>query len=173
MGAAVSRDFSAVLKRQLFKQEMDGVMIVLVSITHPDFPQEYHVSSDNKDVLSTGERGTISNGVEYTEYPFDLVMAEQSDNLMARARLRIDNVHRDIMVGIQSIENGEHPNVRVQVVLDKEPDRIVADSKKMRLSDVKATAIVIEGDLIPNILQGGKFPKYTFNAAHFPALNGR
>lgn len=169
----MSRNFSTLLKKQLFAQEMDGVAIVLVSITHPEFEIDYHVSSNNDAMLSNGFRGTLSNGVEYTQYPFDVTMQEQSDNLAARAKIAIDNVSRELLLAIEQIQNNEPPTVRIQVVLDKEPDVIIADARKLQMHNIDATAFVIEAELLPRLMQGKKYPKYSFNPADWPAVHGR
>lgn len=169
----MSRSFSTLLKRQLFAQEMDGVATLLISITHPDFEQDYHVSSNNDSLLSSGVRGTISNDIEYIQYPFNVTLQEQSDNLAAKAKISIDNIDRELMLAIERIQDNTPPQVRIQVVLDKEPDVIIADARKLQMNNIDATAFVIEAELWPRLLQGKKYPKHSFNPADWPAVHGR
>lgn len=168
----MSRDLSDAYLEQAFQQESANPEIYLVSMTHPDFSEDIHVSSDATETLSSGHKGTISNGVEYTNFPFKLKLQEQNENLIPKASLEISNVSREIMDAIQRIQD-DVPVVRVQMVLASDPDLVEIDIRNMRFNNIKGNAIVIEGELRPKAFNNGKYPKGTFNAAEWPGLHGK
>lgn len=168
----MSRNVSDTLKEQVFAQEMNDPAIILITITHADLAEDINVSSDPTEVLGSGLRGTISNGTEYTQFPFELVLQEQSENLLTRAKLRIDNVTRDIINAIRTARN-DPPEVQIQVVLASDPDTVEINMTDLQLNNISATALSVEGELQPKIVQGEKFPKNTINQADFPAVFGR
>ena len=167
----MSRSVSNTLKSQVFGQEMDDVAIILISITHSDLSEDIYISSDPTETLSTGVKGTISNSIEYVQFPFEIILQEQTDNLLARATIRIDNISREIMQAVRTASN-EPPNVSIQIVLASDPDTAEIEINNLRLNNIKANAFVVEAELQPKIIQGEKYPAYVFNQAEWPGIFG-
>lgn len=168
----MSRDVSDTFKSEVFNQEMADVAIVLITISHVDISDNILVSSDSTEALPIlGVPGTVSNGLEYPQFPFELTLQEQSDNLLARATLKIDNVSREIIQAIRSASN-DPPTVRIQIVLSSDTDTPEIDIQNLQLNNIKANASYVEGELQPKIIQGEKFPSSTFNQADFPGVFG-
>ena len=167
----MSRSVSNTLKEQVFSQEMTDPAIVLITISHNDLSEDIYVSDDPTETLASGFRGTVSNGVDYTHLPFELSLAEQSDNLLSRARLKIDNVNREIILAVRAASN-EPPLVNIKIVLASDPNAVEFEIPDLRLNDIRANALIVEGDLQPEIFQSEKFPKNSVNQADFPAVFG-
>ena len=167
----MSRSVSQTLKSEVFAQEMSDVPIILITISHNDLSEDVTISSDPTETLSSGAYGTTSNGIEYTQLPFEIVLAEQSDNLLTRATIKIDNVSRAIMSAVRAASN-EPPEVKVQIVLATDPDTVEVEIDGLLLNDIKATALVVEAYLEPEILQAEKYPKNTINQSDYPGVFG-
>lgn len=167
----MSRSVSSTLTEQIFAQDMDEVVITLIEITHDDLSEPIYVSSDPTETLSTGVKGTISNSIEYAQIPFQLTLQEQTDNLLARAKLSIDNINREIMLAIRQANNSP-PNVTIKIVLASDPDTVEIEIPNLQLNNITGTAAVVEGELQPKILQGETFPRNTFNKSNFPGVFG-
>ena len=64
------------------------------------------------------------------------------------------------------------PIVNIQFVLSSDPDYVEFQIPNLRLDNIKADARVVQGDLMPRIFQGEKFPKNTITLANFPGVFG-
>lgn len=167
----MSRDVSSTLKEQVFAQQMTDVVITLITISHPDLSADINISSDPTETLSTGVLGTVSNYVEYTQLPFELTLQEQTENLLARAVLKVDNISREIIQAIRTASN-EPPTVRIQLVLASDVDTAELDIQDLKLNNIRANQFYVEGELQPEIIQGEKYPYKTFNQADWPGVFG-
>lgn len=168
----MSRTLSSTLKAQIFSQAMDDPIIVLITISHSDLSEDINISSDPTEILSNGSLGTTSNGTEFVHIPFELSLQEQTDNLLARAMLKIDNISREIILAIRTATN-DPPIVRIRMVLASDPNTVEIDINNLRLNNIKANAFVVEGELQPKIIQGEKYPGNTINQADFPGVFGQ
>lgn len=156
----------------VLSQEIDKVFIVLVQLSHSDLVEDIFISSDPTQTLpEAGVYGTISNGQEYIFLPFQIVLQEQSDNLLARAKIVFDNIDRAIMVAIRGAGNSK-PIVNIKIIMASNPDHVERELPNLRLDNVKANAFTIEAELTPRIMQNEQFPFKTFNQAGFPGIFG-
>ena len=167
MSRSVSNDFKA----DVFRQEAEQVFLVLVTITHADLTEDIYIANDPKQTLSTGAKGVISNSIEYVAIPFELFLQEQSDNLITKAKIRIDNVSREILRAVREA-SGLPPIVNIKIALSDDPDTIEIEIPNLRMNNVTATAYVVEAELLPVIVQSEKYPYDTFNQADFPGIWG-
>lgn len=167
----MSRTLGSNLVSETYSQEMSEVVIVLITITHPDLSEDIRVSSDPTITLSSGSLGTTSNGNDYVQFPFELILQEQSDNLLTRAKLKIDNISREIIQAIRTAAN-EPPKVTIQIVLASDPDTVEMEIPNLKLNNVTANALTVEGELQSSIIQAEKYPSNTVNQALFPGVFG-
>lgn len=168
----MSRSLSSTLVEEVFAQEMSEVVVALIEITHDDLSEPIRVSSDPTQTLTNGSKGTVHNGDEYVQFPFEVTLPEQSDNLITRAKLKIDNTSREILLAVRQAFN-EPPQVSIKIVLASDPDTLEIEIGGLNLNNVKASAFSVEADLEPQILQSEKYPYNTFNQADFPGIFGR
>jgi hypothetical protein len=150
---------------------MSDVAIYLVTISHANLAEDILLSSDPTEVLSSGVRGTISNSLEYVQLPFEIVFQEQTENLLARAVIRMDNISREIMQAVR-LASGSAPSVKIQIVLASDPDTVEIEIDDLKMNNIRGSATIVEADLQPPILQGEKYPKNTINQADFPGVFG-
>lgn len=167
----MSRDLSTTALQSIYDQETSEVWVVLLEITHPDLAETVYLSSDPTTTLADGNYGTESNGNDYVFLPFRFFLQPQTENLLARAKIRIDNVSRDLIRSVLDAQN-EPPEVDVKVVLASAPDTIEFQISNLLMDNVRASATELEADLFPKILQGEQFPFETFSVADFPGLYG-
>lgn len=167
----MSRAVSNTLKAAVFEQETSEAFIILIKIEHDDLAEDILISSDPTETLTTGVKGTTSNSLEYVQLPFQLTLQEQTENLLARAKLTIDNIDRSIITAIRTATNNP-PIVTISIVLASDPDTVEISIPNLRLNNIKATASTVEGELQPQIIQGEQFPIDTFNQADFPGVFG-
>jgi hypothetical protein len=113
----------------------DEDFLVLCSITHASIEPVYLVS----DVVDV-----TSNGINYIGFPFELVLPQEDDQI-PKGRLRIQNVDKRIGHAIHTLRTPPFLNFRV--VLKSDPDEVLVEYKFLRLTNISADAVAVEGDI--------------------------
>jgi hypothetical protein len=133
-------------RKAVFAQQTDEVFVLLMTITAPTLTDPIRISTDPTVLLPlAGVRGTVSNGEEYIYLPVSISLPVQDDTGIARAKVSIDNVGRDIVAAVRSA--GATLSVDMQIVLASAPDVIEMEIVDFRLERVKYDALTITGEL--------------------------
>lgn len=146
----------------------DEVFIILVTIDHEGLEVPIRVSNDNLHVLSTGQRGVISNGDEYVYLPFNIVLPNLERDTLPSSKIVIDNIDRAITAALADIT--EPPEVRIQIALSSDPDIIDYDIQGFKLNTVTYDELQIEGTLSVEYFANEPFPAPRFTPSRFPGL---
>lgn len=164
--------FSEAMTEEILKQEMTDVYITLLTITHDDLEESLYISSDPTVTLPVAQvYGTVSNGQEYVFLPFQLSLQEQTDNLLARAKISFDNIDRSIMRAIRTISNSP-PVINIKIIMASDPDTVEAEIPNLRLNNIRADAFTVEAELLPFVMQNEQYPYKTFSQSGFPGVFG-
>lgn len=147
------------LKQEAWSQQ-SNLPLVLLEIDHDDLAEPIRVVN-NKEAIT-------SNGEEYVGFPFEIFLPDSSEDAPPRAKLRIDNVSREIGQVIRSIATA--PSVTIKVIRQTTPDIIEAEFTGMKLTRVPFDALSVEGTLEFEDLSYEPFPAYTFNPANYPGI---
>lgn len=165
----MSRSFTSTFKQALYAPETEQIFTTLIEIDHDDLAQPIRVASDWLEELPTaGVKGVISNGVEYIAFPFEFMLPDQNETGISRAKLRIDNVSREIMVSALAITSPA--TVNIKVVLSCDPDTVEINLEGFKLSNITANAFAIEGDLLITSFDLEPFPSGRFDPSRFAGL---
>ncbi len=156
----MSRTLSSASLAAVLAQETAEVFIRLITIDHPDLAAPIRVSSDAVD--------TVSNGNTYTAFPFELQLPDDSGDRPQTARLTIDNVSREIVQAIRSIQSP--PSVTIEIVRAADPDTIEVSYTGFALRNVRYDAMVVSGDLTVDDFTTEPYPAGRFVPSLFPAL---
>ena len=147
------------LKQEAWSQQSD-LPLILLEIDHDDLAQPIRVVNNKVSITS--------NGDEYTGFPFDVFLPDSSEDAPPRAKLRINNVSREIAQAIRSISTA--PTVTIKVIRQTTPDIIEAEFTGMKLRRVPFDALSVDGTLEFEDLSYEPFPAYTFNPANYPGI---
>ncbi len=150
---------SDALKGEAWAVESD-LPLVLLTIDHDDIDPAIRVVNNNVDI--------VSNGDTYTAFPFEITLPDNLGDATPRAKLRIDNVSREIGQAIRLISTPA--DVTIQVVRQDALDTVEMTWPAMRLTNVRYTALTVEGDLEFENLTREPYPAHTFSPAEFPGL---
>lgn len=166
----MSRELSDNAKAQLNAQESDDAFVVLLELNHDSFDGEtIRLSSDPTTTLLDGTYGTVSNGNDYTFFPFEITLPAQDDTFLGRTVLKIDNVTRDLILEVLQI-NGDPILVTLKIVLASDPDSVEMEYPSLRMTNIAANATDLQADLYPQIIQDEQWPYDNFTRADFPGL---
>lgn len=146
----------------------DEVFIFLVTISHDDLAQPIYITNDTLDELSNGQRGVISNGIEFIYIPFQFVLPSLEKDSIPRAKISIDNITREIVAAVINIK--DPPEIRIQIALSSDPDYIEYDLQGFKIATVTWDAITVEGELTVEQFFGEPYPAVRFTPSRFPGL---
>ena len=147
------------LKQEAWSQQ-SNLPLILLEIDHDDLAVPIRVVNNKENITS--------NGDEYVGFPFEVFMPSSSEDAPPRAKLRIDNVTREIAQTIRTITSP--PTVTIKVIRQTTPDTIEAEFTGMKLTQVPFDALSVEGTLEFEDLSREPFPAYTFNPANYPGI---
>jgi len=134
--------------------------LVLLTIDHTDLANPIRVVANTEDITS--------NGNTFTAFPFEIRLPDSNEDAPPTARLRVDNVSREIGQTIRQITSAA--SVTIEVVRQEALDTVELSFPSMRLVDVRFDALSVQGDLEFEDLAREPFPARTFSPAEFPGL---
>ncbi len=150
---------SDTLKGEAWSAESD-LPLVLLTIDHDDIDPAIRVVANKVDITSNGET--------FSAFPFEITLPDNLEDAPPRARLKIDNVSREIAQAIRDISTPA--DVTIQVVRQDDFDTVEMTWPAMRLTNVRWNALTVEGDLEFENLTSEPYPAHTFSPAEFPGL---
>lgn len=165
----MSRNLSAQARQAIYNQQTDEVFVILMTIDHPNFTQPIRVSSDNAVILpSAGVRGTVSRGQEYVFLPFTIELPTQDDTGIARARISIDNIDRQMVNAVRTANSAL--KINIEIVLASTPDTVEVSMDDFRINQVTYDALTISGELSLEYYDLEPYSKLRFTPSNFPGM---
>lgn len=143
------RTLSSVALASANAQETDEVWLLLLRIKHPDIdpedpdPQKRGVLrfvNNNEDMQNAG-----SDGGDYIAFPFMFDIPTEDPEQPSVARLKIDNVDRQIVEIVRSLNSP--PTADVELVLASQPTTVEISFEGMTLRAVDYNALEVTGTL--------------------------
>lgn len=157
----MSRNPSAAFKRAVFAAQTGEAILLLLAIDHPTLTAPLRVTSDAVD--------TTSGGNTFVAYPFQITLAEESEDATPSIALTIDNVDRTIGAALRDA-GLVAPTCTIQVVMGSDPDTIEAEFPAFSLRDVDYDALTVTCQLTLEDMTTLPYPYLTFTPNRFPGL---
>jgi hypothetical protein len=151
---------SDALKQDAWQSE-SNLPLVLIEIDHDSIV-------DGTIRLVNNKVNIMSGGEEYIGFPFEIILPDSKADAPPTAKIRIDNVSREIGQAIRSISTP--PLVTIKVVRQETPDVLEAELSGMYLTNVSYDAMSVEADLMFEDLTRETFPAYTFSPANYRGI---
>ena len=157
--------------RTAFNAETTGeVPVFLITVDHDDLATPFRFSSDPTTRLSVDplSYGTVSLGVTYNFLPIGMVMPDDSDEAPPAFRITIDNVAREMVPLLRSVDTPA--TVTIEMVLASDPDTIEVSWPEFDLiqADYDAQSVII--DLAIDSLVTEPYPFGRFSPSGFGGL---
>jgi hypothetical protein len=118
-------------------QDTGEVWLVLLTITHETLLNPLRCVNNNEDISS--------RGLLFTAFPFQIILPSDDPDGVPRATLRIDNVSREALATIRSLNSP--PHVTLEVILASQPDVVEIAYNFLTLRNATYDATLIEGEL--------------------------
>lgn len=155
----MARDLTLTAREALFSQETSEVFLILIDISHPDIT-DLHFVKNNEDITH--------NGTTYKAFNFEIPMPSEEDGSITEVDLVIDNVDRQIVDAIRSIDT--EPTVTMKIVLNSDTDTVEAGPFDFKLNEAEYDILKVSGKLgMPSVLEEG-FPGVNFTPINHPAM---
>ena len=107
-----------------------------------------------------------SNGEVFTATSFAIAFPTDDPEQPPRARIQIDNVNREIVQAVRSIDTS--PAIQLDIVRHAAPDTLEITLPDFQLTNITYDALVVTGDLtFENFLQE-PYPSPRFDPGRFP-----
>jgi len=135
----VSRTISAAGLQSLFAQETACAWIPAVTVTHADLPATLRFAANTQNL--------VYGGNTYLACPFELYLAADTEESVSQAKIKIDNVSRDIVQAVRSTDSS--PTVTLEVFRVDSSGVVTREygPNALSLLSVQADALVVEGTL--------------------------
>jgi len=151
------RQLSSGMLQDLFSEDTGEAILALVTISHSSLSEPIRVTSDGVQ--------TVSNGNTFEPFPFEFTFPDQTDEGEITAKLRIDNVDRQITKAVRNAQSW--PLVTTQIVRGSDPDTIEAEFPDFRLSNVSYNKHTVEGTLTLESLTSQPMGQHSFSPQYF------
>lgn len=158
-------------RQAAFSQETDVAVIVLLTLSTPDLPDNIRVCNvpvEKFADLGDNVYGVTSNSQRYLFLPFDITLPQDDKTGAVSAKLTIDNVNRQIVQYAR--ETKKTLNVSIQVILSNALDYVELEYNDFKLSNVSYDGFSVSGDLTVDYLGFEPFPAGRFTPSGFPGL---
>jgi hypothetical protein len=150
---------SDALKQDAFSNE-SNLPLVLLEIAHASLVGTIRLVNNKVNVMHLGE--------EYIGFPFEIILPDSKESTPPTAKIRIDNVSREIGQAIRQISTP--PLVTIKVVRQETLDVIEAEFSGMYLTNVSYDAMSVDADLMFEDLNRETYPAYTFSPANYRGI---
>jgi hypothetical protein len=142
------------------KEEYEDVLLVLLTIDHPNLSEPIRVCDDIADVTS--------NGHLFVGCPFQIALPGSSPGQIPKATITLDNVDRRIVQGVRSITSP--PSVTIQVINRTYPDVVEVEFADMTMYVATYDPMKVSGDATFENYLSAAFPAASFDPANFPGI---
>ena len=158
-------------KQAAYAQETDVAVIVLITLSSPELTEEIrlcNVPVEKFVDLGDNVYGVTSNKKRFIFLPFDIELPQDDNKGAVTAKLKIDNVNREI---VKYARQAKKPvNVSIQCVLSNNLDYVEFEYNDFKLANVSFDGFTVEGDLSIDYLGLEPFPCGRFTPSGFPGL---
>lgn len=132
------RSYSAEYKSTLAKVSTSESPRILLQIDHPELASPIRVINDTLNLTS--------NGYEYVAFPFEVILPDDFENQLPKARLSISNVGKELMYWIETTDGGSGSTATFSQVMRSRPNQIEW-SITMSLFNVLVTNMDVSAEL--------------------------
>jgi len=141
-------------------QQTDEVFLVLLEVDHPSLGTPLRFVNDSQDIVS--ELNT------YTAFPFEVKLPDDQEGREPRAEVRIDNVSRELIDEIRSIQDPF--TITFRVVLASSPSTIEWGPLEFLSQGVVYDANQITFAVVYSVFAEEPFPYQVFDTINFPGM---
>lgn len=133
----MARQLTNKLLTEVFSQESSDPLLLLVTVSHPDFSTLYLVNN-TEDVVSRSNT--------YISFPMSIRLSPDDGETARNVQISFDNVSLELIDEMRSVITPM--DVEIEAVLASDPDTVEIGFGELRLVNIKYDQKTIRGSLI-------------------------
>lgn len=157
----MTRTLSAAALRSIHAQNTEEVWLPRLTIRHPNLAEPLRVVRNGENIES--------GGVIWVAFDFEIQLPDSVPGELAKVRLAIEAVTREIVSVLRGLKSGEPPSLTLEYVLASDFDTVEVGPVDFTLVSAEYTAEQVICDLAFEDLLNLPFG-HTFNPADYPGV---
>lgn len=142
--------------------EADDPFLPLLTIDHPDLPEEVRPMR-----FVANYQAIVSRGQTFLPFPFGFARPGQGEQAGA-ARIVIDNVDQRIVATIRSLSTP--PTLLIEIIVASQPDEVEETLPPFLLRAASGDRMALEAELVGDNDDGEPLNPWSFTPSFAPAL---
>lgn len=157
----MSRGYSSSARRQMQSVQGTDAPVWLLQLDHPDLASPVRVVQDNQDLDALGET--------WIAVGFRFVPPDEKSGGKPRGSIAVDNVNRALMPWLE-LSGGARGTTARMIHLRRSAPNTIEWETTMALTNIRATATQVQGDLSYDELLDMPLVAITYNLQTAPGL---
>lgn len=148
------------LLAQLFSQESTDPFLTLVTLSHPDWDEDFRLVNNTEDV--------VSRGLTYLSFPVTLVLPVDDGETSPEISIEFDNVSLYLIGKLRSITSGVQ--AKLEMILHSLPDDVQITLDDLVLHSINYNKTKISAKLVLENLLNTKLTSEKYTPKNFPGV---
>lgn len=155
-----AEQISVTALQAMMARETGEVMLICITITHPDITTLRLVNNTQVIHRTAGD---------YTPCPMNLKLPDQAEDKIPQVQVTVDNVDLEVLRAIREVEGV--PQVTMEVILASSPDHVEAGPFDFALMGASYDVLAIQGTLgYQDDVFNQQFPAQSYTPSNSPGL---
>lgn len=155
----MARQLTNKVLNELFVQNSDDPLLLLVTVSHASFTTLYLVNN-TEDI--------ISNGNTFVAFPMQIQLPPDNAETSRNTQITFDNVSLDLITEMRSVTSPM--DVTIQAVLATDPDTVEISFGELKMSDIKYDQQSIRASLILDDFLSTELTSEKYTPSIYPGL---
>lgn len=148
------------LLAQLYAQESNDPFLMLVTISHPGYPETYRLVNNSEDV--------VSNGETFMAFPFKIILPADDGETERKASLELDNVALTLIPILRTVTNPL--DCKIEMVLASSPDTIEISIEDLKLRGITYDEKRVRAEIAMDNFLNTEMTSEKYNPTNYPGL---
>lgn len=145
---------------QIFAQESEDPFLVLVTITHEDFPEPFYLVNNSETITS--------RGITYNPFPMRIVLAADDGESLKDYRIEFDNVSLELIESLRSVTGPI--NISMEMVLASLPNEVQMSQYDLKITNITYNAHLITAIIVLDNFLNTEVTSERYEPSNFPGI---
>jgi hypothetical protein len=155
----MANQLSSDLLRQLYAQESDDPLLMLVTLTHPQF-SPIRLVNNVEDI--------VSNGLTYSAFPMRIRLSTDDGETQREVEIQFDNVGLDLIDELRTVTTPI--NVVIDMILASDPNQVQMTIQELKMRSVSYSVNRISARLYLDNFLNVELTSEQYTPQNFPGL---
>lgn len=153
------RSLSNNLLAQIYNQNSDDPLLMLVTLSHDSFSPIYLVNN---------RENITSRGNEYTAFPLEIKLPTDDGQTAQKAQIQFDNISLELIDEIRTVTNAI--DCQIEVILASDPDTVEISYDEFKIQNVSYNDTTITADLVLDDFLNTEISSERYTPSIYPGL---